>query len=115
MLCGLLRVKAAGAPRRLLANGRAVLLLPLILASLLLAPSLAQASFTRPFERSLTRAEEPTAEADLKPCTEAEATASASTCLQPGGLAIQPEVLGGTGRQPLGLEPRSAQRVQPVL
>jgi hypothetical protein len=65
-------------------------LIPTILVSLLalcLAPSVASASFTRPFERQIFRSEEPIA----IPCTEAEAKAASSPCFSPngpGGVAV---------------------------
>jgi hypothetical protein len=59
----------------------------LIFVLALLAPTVANAAFTRKFERPIYRSEEPIS----SPCTEAEANAPGSPCLNPGGVAVNPE------------------------
>ena len=57
----------------------------------LFLPGVAWGAFTRPFLRQIARAEEPAG----KLCSEAEAKAAGSACLEPEGLAVEREVAGG--------------------
>jgi hypothetical protein len=59
--------------------------------AVLLAPSAASAAFTRKFERAVYRAESSVGHPFTERCTEAEAKAPGSPCLNPGGVAVNPE------------------------
>jgi hypothetical protein len=78
LLCSLPRVKGSGAPS--VTTG---VILALSLA--LLAPGVANATFTRKFERQIYRTEGPSV---TTPCGEAEVFAPKSPCLNPQGLAV---------------------------
>jgi hypothetical protein len=110
LLCAFLHIKASGAfstrPGRRGASksrtqgawravhasdrGRRVTSLIVVLA-VLLVPSAANASFTRKFERPIYRSEGSGGHLFTEPCTAAEAHAPGSPCLNPGGVAVNPE------------------------
>ena len=93
---------AAGKPSKPRGNqggrafSRVAVSLPTLLIALvcLLAPSAANANFTRKFERPIYRSESSGGHLFTEPCTEAEAGTPDSTCLHPGGVAVNPEGVG---------------------
>jgi hypothetical protein len=120
LLSGLLRAKGIGTPssRRVVnrvqpptaagkpskprgnqggrAFNRVAVSLPTLLIALvcLLAPTAANANFTRKFERAIYRSESSGGHLFTEPCSEAEAGTPGSSCLHPGGVAVNPEGVG---------------------
>jgi hypothetical protein len=61
------------------------------IVGLLFSAATANANFTRKFERAIYRSESSGGRLFTEPCTEAEAGTPGSSCLHPGGVAVNPE------------------------
>ena len=85
------RIGVAGPARVRAFQGAGVSIGLVVAIAVLLAPGTASAAFTRKFERAIYRSTSSGGHLFTAPCTEAEAKAPSSPCLNPGGVAVNPE------------------------